>query len=497
MITTNVGVLNHPEYNKAFKKWQVVRDCVNDEVKQKACKNAAITCDSIARSQHGYIIRDPNISDEAYHMFAGRAVFKNYTGNTLAILTGAATMRPYTLSGETVDDEPSELPESISYIESSFTRSGLSYQDSMKARLRELASVGRAGVWVDFPSSAKGMSTGDIKKLGLTSTAQSFKAEQITDWSEKIINGRKQLNYVKLNECYDQVVQNGSDFTRETYEVCYELFLDEDGYYSVKRDDGTTEEIYSPTLGNGQRLTWIPFQFYGSVDNTPSIDPTPLFKISEINIALFNLDATFRQSMWLFGAPTATFSLNQDVSADEFMKLNGLKDGESPAFGGTAYVGCEINLAQINVDSMLITAMDKDVETMAQVGAQIITVGQNETAEAARIRKSAGLASLYDVVENLEEGDTNVIKWMMMFNNQSGQPGEFTLQLNRKFLDDGISPQMLQQLISMNMMGKYPDEYLFKVMKDNNLALDGDNSIDYKERLGDGVDNRSINPDEE
>ena len=82
MITTNVGVLNHQEYNKAFKKWQVVRDCVNDEVKQKAFKNAAITCVSIVRSQHGYTIRDPNISDEAYHMLAGLAVFKNYTGNT-------------------------------------------------------------------------------------------------------------------------------------------------------------------------------------------------------------------------------------------------------------------------------------------------------------------------------------------------------------------------------------------------------------------------------
>ena len=134
---------------------------------------------------------------------------------------------------------------------------------------------------------------------------------------------------------------------------------------------------------------------------------------------------------------------------------------------------------------------------MAQIVAQIITVGQNETAVAARIRKSARLASLDYVVENLEECDTNVIKWIMMFNIQSGQPDEFILQLNRIFLDVGISPQMLQQWISMNMMGKYPDDYLFNVMKDNNLSLAGDNSIDYKERLGDGVDNRSINPDKE
>jgi hypothetical protein len=190
-------------------------------------------------------------------------------------------------------------------------------------------------------------------------------------------------------------------------------------------------------------------------------------------------------------------SIDPHVSADEFMSINGLKDGQPIALGSVGYIGASGTMVQANENNLAMSVIDKDVDNMAQIGAQIITVGQNETAEAARIRKSAGLASLYDVVENLEEGDTNVIKWMMMFNNQSGQPDEFILQLNRKFLDDGISPQMLQQLISMNMMGKYPDEYLFKVMRDNNLALDGDNSIDYKERLGDGVGNQSINPDEE
>lgn len=474
------------EYKQNLRKWQMVRDCVNDEVKSKACRDASCEYERTSDFSHqGYIVRAPGIEDEAYYTFANRAVFKNYTGNTLDILCGAAMMRPYKLTGESTDDTEQPLPESIQYIEDSFTRSGIGYYDSLKGRIREVSSVGRFGLWADFPSNTEGMTQKEIRDKGLFARAQGFTAENIKDWSEAIINGRKQLNYVKLSECYTQMVVSGGDFRREAFSVTYELFLDEEGLYSVKRDDGTTVNIYSPTLGNGQRLDWIPFQFYGSIENTPSVDPLPMFKISEINIALFNNDATFRQAMWYFGAPTATFALSDGVSISEFQKANGLLEGESPTFGGSAYVGCEIGLAQISVDSMLIQAMDKDVESMAQIGAQIITVGQNETAESVRVRKGLGLANLTGIINNIEAGDINVIEWLMMFNNESGKPDEFILELNKRFYDDRIDPQTLQQLITLNFQGKFPDEYLFKVLKENKFSLEGDSVVEYIERIGD------------
>jgi hypothetical protein len=490
---TNLTV--NEECSAHTRKYQLVRDCVNDMVKQRACKGAACDYTGLSNYNQGYIVRAPDISDESYYAFANRAVFKNYVGNTLDILCGAAMMRPYKLTGESLDDQEQDLPESISYITETFTRSGNSYYDSLKEKLREVCSVGRYGVWVDYPGSSGERTAADIRQSQLYARAQAFKAENIKDWSEKIINGRKQLNYVRLEECRTEIDFSDGSPNRVEFNVSYELYLDDEGYYSVKLDDGTNEIIYQPTLGNGNKLDYIPFQFYGSIDNTPSVDPLPLYKIAEINIALFNSDATMRQATWLFGSPTATFSLNEGVSPQEFMQINGIAEGGSPVFGGSAYVGCEIGLAQISVDSMLLETMDKDVDSMAQIGAQIITVGQNETAEAARIRKSSSLASLGGIVSNIEAGDKNVIKWMMMFNNQSGQPDEFILELNRKFYDDGISPQMMQQLLTMNFQGKYPDEYLFKVMKENNLTLDADTVVDYKERLGNEIPSGNMNLD--
>jgi hypothetical protein len=492
----NANTLVNPEYALNYKKYQLVRDCINDMVKQRACRGASCVYEHQQNINQGYIVRAPDISDESYYAFANRAVFKNYVGNTLDILCGAAMMRPYKLTGESLDDQEQDLPESIAYITETFTRSGNSYYDSLKEKLREVCSVGRYGVWVDYPGSADGKTAADIRQNKLYSRAQAFKAENIKDWSEKIINGRKQLNYVKLEECRTEIDFSSGSPNRVEFNVCYELYLDKDGYYSVKLDDGTNEIIYQPTLGNGKKLDFIPFQFYGSIDNTPSVDPLPLYKIAEINIALFNSDATMRQTTWLFGSPTATFSLNEGVSPQEFMQINGIAEGGSPVFGGSAYVGCEIGLAQVSVDSMLLETMDKDVDSMAQIGAQIITVGQNETAESVRVRKGLSLASLSGIVNNIESGDKNVIKWMMMFNNQSGEADEFILELNKKFYDDKIDAQSLQQLFQGHFQGVYPSEYLFRILKDNNLTIESDTAMDYKERLGNEMPSANMNLDE-
>jgi hypothetical protein len=491
----NANNLVNPEYALNYKKYQLVRDCINDMVKQRACRGASCVYEHQQSVNHGYIVRAPDISDESYYAFANRAVFKNYVGNTLDILCGAAMMRPYKLTGESLDDQEQDLPESISYITETFTRSGNSYYDSLKEKLREVCSVGRYGVWVDYPGSAEGKTAADIEQNKLYARAQAFKAEHIKDWSEKIINGRKQLNYVRLEECRTEIDFSNGSPNRVEFNVSYELYIDADGYYSVKLDDGTNEIIYQPTLGNGQKLDFIPFQFYGSIDNTPSVDPLPLYKIAEINIALFNSDATMRQATWLFGSPTATFSLNEGVSPQEFMSINGIAEGGSPVFGGSAYVGCEIGLAQISVDSMLLETMDKDVDSMAQIGAQIITVGQNETAESVRVRKGLSLASLSGIVNNIESGDKNVIKWMMMFNNQSGEADEFILELNKKFYDDKIDAQSLQQLFQGHFQGVYPSEYLFRILKDNNLTIESDTAMDYKERLGNEIPSGNMNLD--
>ena len=469
-----MNISNNQEYNAALKKWALVYDCVNDTVEENN-KTAK------------YIVKDAHIGDDAYNAFSSRAVFTNYVAATLDVLCGSANYKPYTFTG--ADD--GDLPESIAYAVDGFGESGVGYSDHLKVRQREVFSVGRCGVWV----GVDGDNSGRAKAQQIKATGKIFKSYGILDYSEIKINGRKQLNYVKLCEQYSTVKRVNGEFTRDTYQITYELYLDENNLYAFDVDDGSangSKYTVEPTLGNGQRLDFIPFQFYGSEDNTPSIDVPPLYKLSRINIGIYNSDANLRQATHLFAVPTATFSLNEGVSNDDFRKYNGLAKGQSPVLGGTAYVGCEINLAQMTLDNILLDVIQRDIEAMARIGAQMITVGQNETAEAARIRKSSGMANLSDMVENLEQGDRNVIKWMMMFNNASGKPDEFVLDLNRKFYDDRLSPQMLQQLFQAEMMGRYPSSDLFEVLKDNGLTRMED-AMQYKEGLGEDIRTPTLN----
>lgn len=476
MNTNYSGIIND-EYNNSLTKWGVVRDCVNDMVESK-------------NANRRYIVKDEHISETSYNAFSDRAIFVNYVGATLDVLTGSANYKPFTFTG--VDG--ADLPESIDYALES-AGSSVGFSDHLKATQREVFAVGRCLHWVMID----GDNSQSSRAEQINATAKIFKAEQIEDWAETTVNGKKQLNYVKLTECYKEIKKQSGQFTWQQYKVTYELYLDENGLFAFDVDDsgmGESKFTVTPTLGNGQRLDFIPVQFYGSIDNTPDVDIAPLYKLARINIGLYNNSANLEQAAHLFAVPTATFSLNPDVSIEEFKKYNNLKDGESPVFGGTAYIGCEIGLAQMSLDNMLIEMMRDKVESMARIGAQMITIGQNETAEAARIRKSSGMANLADMVENIEQGYTNVIKWMMMFNNASGQPDEFELTLNRVFYDDKIDPQTFNQLYTMYLQGDYPLDDLFNIMQDNGMTEKKD-ALSYRESLGNDTGGNTLDLDDE
>lgn len=455
----------------------MIDDCINDNVEQN-------------NKLKNYIIRDPGADDAGYNAFSQRAVFKNYVGQHLAVMVGSANLKDYSLTGVGGGD----LPETLSHVEVDFSGVGVGYSDSLRQRQRDVFSKGRCGAWVQVNGDNTGRSIADR----IPATCKHIEPHQIEDWSEMVINGKKKLNYVKFREAFETVKRENGQFVRKQYNVIYELFLDEEGLYAVEVDDQSNNNeklYYEPKLGNGQRLDYIPFQFYGSEQNTPDVDVVPCFKLSRINIALYNEDANVRQTTHFFGAPMATFSLDQDVDPETFKKINGLKDGETPAFGtARGYVGCTVELVQSGLDSIMLQVIKDDIDAMWHLGSQHLTVGQNETAEAARIRKSSGMANLSDMTENIEQGDKNVLTWISEFNSSTGQAEEFELKLNRVFYDEKITPELLNTLKGFYQEGLYPFDDLYKQLKDANVTSKED-AEQFKESLGMDITGRSINPE--
>jgi len=478
--------LVNAQYSKALKKWRLVEDCVNDDVKSKAISGADYN------GQAGYILGDGQTprTDKGFECYALRPSFDNYVGNTLDVLMGAMFFKDY----EFKVGEFEELPESIAYIEDNADGSGLGFQDHLFEVGRAVASVGRVGVWC----VVMGDNSESAQANQVPASARIFKAEDITDWSETIIDGVKRLNYVQLKEAFERVVRDGDAFSKECYNVTYELFLDEDGLYGVYIDDQSQEGskgLIEPTDGAGNRMDYIPFYFCGATNNKPDIGQVPLYKISDINIALYNADAANAQMIQLYALPLMSFSLNDGVDPQTFIEVNNVKGGNLRV-SNAAYVGCDISMAQINSSTVGIEYSKDKIDRMAQLGAQIITVGQNETAEAARIRKSSGLANLTQMVDNIQEMYYSVIACQMRLNNANGEADDFMLELNRKFFDDRITPQMLQQLIAMKYQGAYNSQDMWKVLKDNGLTQT-ETPEDFDELNGSDIAARPINPDAE
>lgn len=477
MTTLNAIQLN-PQYTASLDKWSQVRDAVNDDVEKNA-------------TAKGYIIKPAGMSEENYKAYVNRAVFKNFVGQTVDVQKGAAFSKEFNFTGP----EGSDLPESLAYLVDNVDGSGTSLEDQIKSVGQDVFSIGRIGAMVEYRSGGSG-SKADSNRAKIVT----YTAESIHDWEESYtIEVDNKLIYVLLVETYSKLF-NGS---RTNVERKIELKLDEDGFYvqTITDDGQIVGEPSMPLLGNGQRMDFIPFKFIGSDNNKPDVSRVPMFKLSTINIAHYRGDADKRTNIHLFSVPTVAFNLSSDVDPQRFAEINNLTDAsgkiaKSPTVGGTAYIGCDITYAQASTDAFLLTCQDADVSDMIKLGAQVITEGHAETAEAARIRKAAGTASLGDMVGNIEDAYKDLFMWCSMMNNGNGQADEFVFEMNMKFFDDRLNPQMLQQLITGVMSNQIPQDVLFKAMKrDGSLGVNDDMTLeDYQALLSEQqTNNPSLN----
>lgn len=475
----------NPQYTNNVAKWQLVRDCVNDEVESKAKIGSRYGCNT-----GGYVIKPEGMSDSAYNAYCARAVFKNFVAQTLDVQKGAAFGKKYVFTG--VDGV--DLPESLNYLVSDIDGCNNSLDDQLKSVAQDIFSIGRIGALVEYQSSGDG-SLADSNGAKIVT----YTAESIQDWNEcKLRGGKSGLDYVKLCEKYSRL--DPVNYNRTDEERLIELMLDSDGLYIQKITDSASEgfEIIEPKNGNGQRLDYIPFTFIGADSNTSCVSRLPLYRLSTINIAHYRGDADKRTNIHLFSVPTVSFNVNSDVGVDQFMKINGLMDQAGnptpPTIGGTAYVGCDIGFAQASTDSFLLTSQDADVSDMIKLGAQVISEGHAETAEAARIRKAAGTASLNDMVGNIQEAYIKLLSWCSMMNNASGQSDEFEFKMNDKFFDDRLSPQVLQQLIAGVMSNMIPHKALYSAMRrDGSLGVDDSMTLeDYLDLIDTQPDNLTV-----
>ena len=417
----------HPEYDEKQTEWQQLRDTVKGEAAVKAKTTTYLP--------------KPNASDtsqanaDRYDAYVKRAVFVEVTGRTKNSLVGAIFRKA----------PQQQLPADLEYLLENADGSGQSLEQVGKQVCGELLEVGRVGLLVDYPNVEATPTREQERALNLHPNISIYQAEDIVNWRYIRHGGQTILEMVVLKEAHpDPVDEYDTDNTTDKYRV---LML-QDGVYTqrlYREGDGGYELEFEvqPTDGAGNRWREIPFIIAGAEDNTGTVDNSPLYGLSAVNLAHYRNSADLEEMLYLHGQGTLFVDIGE-MSKELFDEANpngilvGSRAGHVLGRGGRA------ELLQLSATSHIKEAMSDKENQMVSIGARLVQpVAGNKTAEQARIEAGAESSVLSALTGNASEAIEKCLEWAAVFEGVSledseGEPA-IVFELNQEFW-----PAMLQ-----------------------------------------------------
>lgn len=407
-----------PEYDKAAKKWALVRSIVDNDAK--------------------HLIADVDPGDgERSKKYRESGVLTNFTGLTKNGLQGLVFLR-----------EPEvNLPSQLEYLKKDATGSGLTLNQFAQQICGELLETGRYGVLVDFPRAQNSLSLKDLESGNYVARFVPYSAESIINWRTERVNGKIQLVQITLKEVKEVVQPDGFEVRREDQ---YRVLKLVDGVYFQELYDKDLKffDMAMPTNVEGQPLNYIPFVIFGAENDDYVIDNAPLYDLAVLNLAHFRNSCDYEESVFVCGQPTVVINVG-DIPADQWVELNGGKFKYGSRGGHVVGLGGNAILLQANPNQLAGQAMKDKLEQAIGIGARIIAQpGGRETAEAARIRYSSQNSALFILTKNENKGLEQLVTIACDF-TKGANPIDVKYELNDQFYEDGADPALIAQALLM------------------------------------------------
>lgn len=420
----------HPDYLKVWPKYRQIRDVLAGEI---AVKDRCRT-DNRKYLPLPKVEADEIQNAERYESYLARAVFYNATSRTLSGVVG-----------QVFSKQPvSEFPESVDYLRDDPAGSGITLEQQAKSVLADLLSLGRAGLWTDFPTTKGGATQEEVKARLVRPVVLNYKPEDIRNWRVERRGSRLMLTLVVLAEEY-VLADDGFEQLKATQ--YRELRLDENGEYYVRiwreqpRGILPMEEFVYPEDAQGNRFTEIPFVFVGIENNDSSVDNPPLFDMAVLNIAHFRNSADYEEACFMVGQPTPWFSGLTDPWVKDTMKgkiFLGSRGGIPLPAGGNA------GLLQVASNTLVKEAMDQKEDQMIALGAKLIQGSSvAKTATEVNTDKVSEVSTLASAARNTSAAYLKAFEFCSKF---SGTKDEIKFVLSTDF---DMSRMTSQELLAI------------------------------------------------
>lgn len=423
-----------PEVTAKHAAWRLVRDAVAGSEAVKA---------------GGYII-PVNPHDESAEnrlrnqQRTNRAVYFNATGRTLPALLGIAFGKWPEI----------KLPAALDALKADADGAGVGLVNQSQSAVSEVLQTGRAGLLVDFPTGARGMTVAQAEAAGLRPTISLYPAEQIINWRTEKVGARNLLTLLVLREGYEE----WGEFELETKTQYRVLRLINRRYVQqIYREDAATGKwqptaTYAPTDGAGRPLTEIPFAFIGATNNDAAPDQPPLYDLADLNIAHFRNSADHEESLFFAGQAMYWVSGADAEWAAEVQKA-GVYVGSRSLL--PVPTGGQAGILQAQAVSGLSEEMKHKVELMAQLGARLIapgTVARTATEAGSDDRTSNSVLSI--VCDNVSDAYRRALRWVALF---AGVAGETDFTISTEFAGVQFDAQQMAQALAAVQSGKLPE----------------------------------------
>lgn len=457
--------IQHEEYKERAPQWKKCRDCIEGE-------------DAVHEAGKSYLPMLTGQSADEYKAYVGRTPFYNATGRTIDGLVGMVFRKaPQVTRPAALDDYIADM-----------TLTGCSFNEYAEDKTREVLSVYRVGVLVEYPRLAldsKDMTLAKFSEMNIRPYCTTYKAETIVNWRVARINNVMQPIMISLKE---EAIEYKDAFESEEIEQ-YRVLLIENGIYTQriyrKNKEGEWDQFGGAIipLMKGLPLNYIPFVFFGANNNGHELDVPPLYDLVSLNISHYRTSADLEHGAHFTGLPTAVISGYQPATNDQGVVTEKFSIGSSTAwvFPQPDAKAFYLEFTGQGLDSLVNLKKEKEA-AMAALGARMLAPEKQgvEAGNTVRMRHSGEGAVLSSIVNNVSAGMKRILEIMAEW---SGVSGEITVDINKDFIESTLTAQEILAYVQAWQAGALPKIELFHNLK-NGEAIRAETTYEnYVEEL--------------
>jgi hypothetical protein len=434
----------HPLYHKMQQSWEKIQDALDGQY-------------AIQLRAQRYV---PQLTDQTvveYNSYRMRAVWFSATARTLEAWVGMICRKAAKI----------EIPDGNESFLESADLLGVPFVSYTEEVIRDLASFGRAGTWVDWSDTES--------RPYITH----YSALQILNWRwDRQPGGSVKLGMVTLEETIYEAAEKDTEPTRN---VQYRVLKIVDGVVVVElhtRAKESTEfaltQTTTPTR-KGTALTEIPFVFHTLGVDASVPPPPPLLDMAEINFAHYRNSCDYENGLHIAGLPTpwaAGFTDDKTSTLTLGSTRAWVTDEVQAKCGFLEFTGSGL--------TPLLEAMNQKEKMMAALGSRVLEQkqGAGEALETVKLRAASETNSLSNVADAASRSCSLVVAWVAWWSGNAATVQELTkdlafVQINKELVSSQAAPAQIQAWVAAFQAGTMSWDTFFFNMNRGEVYSEG------------------------